>query len=70
MKIALHHTRFGTTGGSEGYLAVLVRRLLEKGHQVHVFTPRVVGDRIPPGLHVHLLKTARFPHWRKVLSFA
>jgi len=70
VKIALHHTRFGTTGGSEGYLAVLVRRLLEKGHEVHVFTPRVVGDRIPPGLHVHLLKTARFPHWRKVLSFA
>ena len=70
MKIALHHTRFGTTGGSEGYLSVLVKKLLERDHEVHVFCARLVGDRVPKGVEVHLLRTARFPHWRKVLSFA
>ncbi len=66
----MHHTRFGTTGGSEGYLAVLARRLLEEGHEVHVFCARAVAGRAPAGLRIHLLRTARFPHWRKVLSFA
>ncbi len=70
MKIALHHTRFGTTGGSEGYLSVLVRRLLEEGHQVHVFAARIQADQVPRGLQVHHLPVASFPHWRKVLSFA
>lgn len=70
MNIAFHHSRFGPTGGSEGYLKELVRRLLALGHQVHVFAMRIQGQEHPAGVRLHVLPVPQFPRWRRLLALA
>lgn len=49
MKIALVHKRYTTQGGTEGYITELSQKLVETGHEVHIFCNRwenIQDDRI------------------------
>ncbi len=55
-------------GGAERYLVDLCRRVAAEGHEVHVYAEH--QDAEDSEIHVHLIKTIRFPKSLRLLSFA
>lgn len=75
MRIAISHTRFTSVGGIERYVHALVMRLLDAGHEVHVFVrrhepcdhPRLFFHRVPALPLGEGLKTLSFAYASAVL---
>jgi UDP-glucose:(heptosyl)LPS alpha-1,3-glucosyltransferase len=55
-------------GGAERYLVDLFTRLVNEGHEVHVYAEH--RDEESPGIHFHPVKTIPFPRSIRLLSFA
>jgi len=55
-------------GGAERYLADLCTRLVQEGHEVHVYAEDWNG--VNRGIHLHRVKTLPFPKSLCLLSFA
>lgn len=69
MRIALNHTRFQRQGGVERYLWTLAHRLVEKGHEVHLFCSRFEGE-LKAGMTRHKVPVLPLGQSLKALSFA
>lgn len=69
MRIAISHTRFCSTGGIEKYMHGLVMRLVDAGHEVHLFVRRWEAcDH--PRLFFHRVPALPLGEGLKALSFA
>ncbi|MBM4307476.1 MAG: glycosyltransferase family 4 protein [Deltaproteobacteria bacterium] len=55
-------------GGAERYLVDLCSRMTEEGHEVHVYAEQ--WEEEIQGIHLHRVKTIRFPKSLRFLSFA
>jgi UDP-glucose:(heptosyl)LPS alpha-1,3-glucosyltransferase len=69
LRIALSHHRLRRSGGIEGYVWELARRLAGAGHHVQAFVRRVEAEP-PPGVGVHLLGQPPLPRALDILHFA
>lgn len=72
MRVAITHTRYIDKGGVERYAWDLVRRLCDRGHEVHFFChftddrtdPRVVVHKIPNSWkQIRFMKVWSFDRW-------
>jgi UDP-glucose:(heptosyl)LPS alpha-1,3-glucosyltransferase len=69
MKIGIQIERFiPTAGGAEAYTFELTRRLVGKGHEVHIFTRSWTMP--PPGVQMHAVPVKGLFRWSQELSFA
>jgi len=71
LKIALINRKYSPYGGVERYLAMVIRRLVERGHEVHIFAHEWdKGEAGSSGEVVHPVPILSGPSYVKVLSFA
>jgi len=70
LRIAFNHTRLDSSGGVEGYIANLLRYLLDRGHSVDFFTGKVRFELKHPGLRIFRVPYIRAPRPARVASFA
>ncbi len=56
-------------GGCETYIAVLARRLVADGHEVHLYARRWDAAALPAGIHYHLVSLPRCPRFLKPWFF-
>lgn len=72
MRVAITHTRYTARGGVERYIWDLVKRLLDAGHEVHVFAhfwdkqvdPRAHLHKVPnPWKQIRFMKVWSFDRW-------
>ena len=70
LRIAFSHTRLDSAGGVEGYIANLLRYLLDRGHSVDFFAGKILLDLKHPGLRVFRVPYIRTPRPARVASFA
>ncbi|MBI5379173.1 MAG: glycosyltransferase family 4 protein, partial [Nitrospirae bacterium] len=71
MKIALVRMRYTPFGGAERHLDDLLRLLLDRGHEVHLFTRRWrPGGMERQGMHLHQVPAINGVSLLKVWSFA
>jgi UDP-glucose:(heptosyl)LPS alpha-1,3-glucosyltransferase len=69
MKIAILRQRYVAIGGAERYLVAVLRGLLGRGHEVHLFA--TAWETAPePNLHFHRVPAIRQPAFARALSFA
>ena len=69
MRIALVTKRLAEHGGSERQLGLLVRGLLDAGHEVHLFCRSIHSDPAQ-GVHVHRMTRVPLPETAQTLLFA
>lgn len=73
MKIAFVRKAYTPYGGAERYLAQLVERLCDQGHEVHVFAQRWDSNETPKGGKApvfHRVPVVKSPSFLEALSFA
>jgi UDP-glucose:(heptosyl)LPS alpha-1,3-glucosyltransferase len=70
MRIAIIRKRYTFHGGSEGYSEILVRKLSECGHEVHIFAIEWTKKKGGPNIHFHRVPVVRFNSFLRDLSFA
>src|SRR5215831_13939574 len=58
-----------TRGGCETYIADLARRLVQDGHQVHLYACRWDARALPPEMHYHPLPAPRGPRFLRPWRF-
>jgi UDP-glucose:(heptosyl)LPS alpha-1,3-glucosyltransferase len=68
MKIGVIRQRYTPIGGAERYLDAVIRELMARGHEVHVFANSWRGDS--DGFTFHHVPMVRASSFLKVLSFA
>ena len=68
LKIAIVLDKFLPSTGGQSYFSFLVRELVERGHEVHVFATTV--EEIPGvKYHLHLIPILRYPKTLRLISF-
>jgi len=71
LKIALINRKYSPYGGVERYLAMVIQRLIERGHEVHIFAHEWdKGEAGSSGEVVHPVPILPGPSYVNVLSFA
>jgi UDP-glucose:(heptosyl)LPS alpha-1,3-glucosyltransferase len=71
MQIAFcHENVLPARGGAEMYVADLTRRLVEAGHEVHLYASRWDSAALPERLRVHELPLLRGPRWLRPWRFS
>lgn len=70
MKIALcHPSVLPARGGCETYIADLARRLVQDGHEAHLYTCRWEEGALPESIHVHQLSVPPAPRFLRPWFF-
>jgi UDP-glucose:(heptosyl)LPS alpha-1,3-glucosyltransferase len=69
MRIAFNHRHFGPRGGAEGYLWAFARKLVERGHDVHLFCAKFAPEPTE-GMTRHTVPLMSLSQSLKALSFA
>lgn len=71
MKLALIRKTYTSFGGAERHVDRFVDALLDRGHEIHLFTARWrATGRTREGLVVHRVPVVRAARWMEVWSFA
>jgi len=70
LRIAFNHTRLDSAGGVEGYIANLLRYLLDRGHSVDFFAGKILLELKHPRLQIFRVPYIRTPRPARVASFA
>jgi UDP-glucose:(heptosyl)LPS alpha-1,3-glucosyltransferase len=56
-------------GGCATYISDLARRLVDDGHEVHLYACRWDADALPDAIHLHRLPAPRGPRWLRPWRF-
>ncbi len=65
-----HENVIPARGGCETYIGDLARRLLQDGHQVHLYACRWDGALLPRGIRYHQLPSVRGPRFMRPWRFS
>lgn len=70
LRLAFNHTRLDTSGGVEGYIANLLKYLLQRGHSVDFFGGKLLQEVSHPNLRIVRVPYLRSPRPMRIVSFA
>lgn len=70
MKIGIIRKRYTFHGGAEGFSEAFIKKLIEHGHDVHIFAIDWINAINHPNIHLHKVPAIRFNSFIRDLSFA